>query len=118
MDRQRTNPFVEFLELLADLAILNVLFLLCCLPVVTAGASLAGLNYAAEKLRRQEGRPAANFFRGFRVNFRQATIFWIIFLCKHNTHSGLAVANLKSMGSFMLLKQGTYSTCFFDTGLG
>ena len=56
MDRQRTNPFVEFLELLADLAILNVLFLLCCLPVVTAGASLAGLNYAAEKLRRQEGR--------------------------------------------------------------
>ena len=59
MDRQRTNPFVEFLELLADLAILNVLFLLCCLPVVTAGASLAGLNYAAEKLRRQEGRPAA-----------------------------------------------------------
>ena len=33
MDRQRTNPFVEFLELLADLAILNVLFLLCCLPV-------------------------------------------------------------------------------------
>ena len=81
MDRQRTNPFVEFLELLADLAILNVLFLLCCLPVVTAGASLAGLNYAAEKLRRQEGRPVANFFRGFRVNFRQATIFWIIFLC-------------------------------------
>ncbi len=48
---------------------------------LTAGASLAGLNYAAEKLRRQEGRPAANFFRGFRVNFRQATIFWIIFLC-------------------------------------
>ena len=81
MDRQRTNPFVEFLELLADLAILNVLFLLCCLPVVTAGGVLAGLNYAAEKLRRQEGRPAANFFRGFRVNFRQATIFWIIFLC-------------------------------------
>ena len=81
MDRQPANPFVEFLELLADLAILNILFLLCCLPVVTAGASLAGLCYAAEKLRRQEGRPAANFFRGFRANFRQATIFWILFLC-------------------------------------
>lgn len=81
MDRQRANPFVELLELLADLMILNILFLLCCLPVVTVGASLAGLCYAAEKLRRQEGRPAANFFRGFRVNFRQATIFWIIFLC-------------------------------------
>ena len=33
------------------------------------------------KLRRQEGRPPATFFRGCRVNFRQATIFWIIFLC-------------------------------------
>lgn len=68
---------VDFLELLFDLAVINLLFVLCCLPIITGGASLAGLCYAAEKLRRQEGRPAANFFRGFRRNFRQATIAWI-----------------------------------------
>lgn len=67
---------VDLLELLFDLAVINLLFVLCCLPVVTGGASLAGLCYACEKLRRQEGRPAANFFKGFRRNFRQATIAW------------------------------------------
>lgn len=68
---------IDFLELLFDLAVINLLFVLCCLPVVTGGASLAGLCYAAEKLRRQEGRPAVNFWKGFRRNFRQATIAWV-----------------------------------------
>ncbi|WP_295745484.1 YesL family protein, partial [uncultured Oscillibacter sp.] len=72
-----SSPVVDFLELVFDLAVINLLFILCCLPVVTGGAALAGLCYAAEKLRRQEGRPAANFFKGFRRNIRQATIAWI-----------------------------------------
>lgn len=74
---RRSGSAVDFLELLFDLAVVNLLFLLCCLPVVTGGASLAGLCYAAEKLRRQEGGPAANFWKGFRRNFRQATAAWI-----------------------------------------
>lgn len=70
----------EFLELLFDLCVLNLLFLAGMLPVVTGGASLAGLCYAAEKLRRQEGRVAANFMRGSRRNFRQATAVWLVTL--------------------------------------
>lgn len=77
MSQSERGGAVDFLELLFDLAVINLLFLFCCVPVITGGASLAGLCYAAEKLRRQEGRPAANFFRGFRQNFRQATIAWI-----------------------------------------
>lgn len=78
MAGERGRSAVEFLELLADLAVINVLFLLCCLPVVTGGGALAGLCYAAEKLRRQEGKPSANFWKGFRQNFRQATIVWVL----------------------------------------
>ena len=33
------SPIMSFLARVADLVILNVLWLLCCLPVVTAGAS-------------------------------------------------------------------------------
>lgn len=77
---RRGGSAVDFLELLFDLAVINLLFILCCLPVVTGGGALAGLCYACEKLRRQEGRPAANFLKGFRRNLRQATIAWLIAL--------------------------------------
>ena len=69
----------RFLSLLSDLVLLNLLFLLCCLPIVTIGASLAGLNRAVLRLSRGEGTITKDFFHGFRSNFRQATIIFVIF---------------------------------------
>ena len=37
------SPIMSFLARVADLVILNVLWLLCCLPVVTAGASTTAM---------------------------------------------------------------------------
>ena len=37
------NPFFRFMGKLGDLVILSVLWLLCCLPVVTIGASTTAL---------------------------------------------------------------------------
>ena len=45
---------MRFLTLVANLAILNVLFIVCSLPVVTLGASLTALNYVALQMIRQE----------------------------------------------------------------
>lgn len=69
----------RFLSLLSDLVLLNLLFLLCCLPVVTIGASLAGLNRAALRLSRGEGSVTKDFFHGFRSNFKQATLIFVFF---------------------------------------
>ena len=37
------GPIFRFLNKMADLCILNLIFMICCLPVITIGASLTAL---------------------------------------------------------------------------
>jgi len=60
---------------------LNVLWLVCCLPVFTIGASTTALYYTSFKIAKDEGSFITTmFFRSFRQNFKQATIIWLIML--------------------------------------
>ena len=60
---------------------LNVLWLVCCLPVFTIGASTTALYYTSFKIAKDEGSFITTmFFRSFRQNFKQATIIWMIML--------------------------------------
>lgn len=72
------SPLMRMLSRLGDLIILNLLALVCALPVITLGASAAGLYTAMQKLVKDEGRPVRDFFHGFRQNFKQATALWLI----------------------------------------
>lgn len=75
------NPFMQALSVAADLLALNILTLLCCLPVVTAGAGITAMNDLLVHLTRQEeSYIAQGFFRSFKENFKQSTILWLIFL--------------------------------------
>lgn len=66
---------------MTDLLILNLVTLLMCLPVITAGASLTAMHYVLLKMvRGQEGYIVKSFFRSFKRNLRQATVIWILFL--------------------------------------
>lgn len=72
------SPFMRFLGTLADLMILNMITVLCCLPIVTAGASFTAMHYVLQKLvRGEENYISRQFFHSFKENFRQATIIWI-----------------------------------------
>lgn len=42
--------------------LLNLLTIVCCLPVVTMGASITAAHYTALKIRRNEGHVISNFF--------------------------------------------------------
>ena len=58
------NPLWRFLGKLADLMILNILFLLCSIPIFTIGASLTGVYYVCLKIKEQEeGYIVRNFFK-------------------------------------------------------
>ena len=60
---------------------LNVLWLVCCLPIVTIGASTTALYYTSFKIAKDEGSYITTmFFRSFKQNFKQATIIWLIML--------------------------------------
>lgn len=73
------NPFFRFMNRVADLLLLNILFIVTSLPVITIGASATALNYVCLKMKEQEeGYIIKNFFKSFKANFRQSTILWLI----------------------------------------
>lgn len=60
---------------------LNLLWLVCSLPVFTAGAATAALYDVTLRLAREEDPPVTTrFFKAFLENFRQATTLWLILL--------------------------------------
>ena len=75
------GPFMSVLNRVGDLIWLNILVIICCIPVVTAGASLTALYYMTIKMvRKEEGYIARGFFKSFRQNFKQATVIWLLCL--------------------------------------
>lgn len=73
------SKFMAILEHVADTMILNILFLLCCVPVVTIGAALTALN-SASRARMSDEPCYRAFFRGLRSGFLRSTLAWFI-LC-------------------------------------
>ncbi len=75
------SPVQRFLNKMADLLILNIITLLMCLPIITAGAALTAMHYVLLKMvRGEEGYILKSFFRSFKREFRQATVLWILFV--------------------------------------
>ena len=75
------NPFFRLMGAIGDLVVLNILWLLCCLPVVTAGASTLALFAIVHKIAAGEDyRTASGFFKAFRRDFKQATALWLVVL--------------------------------------
>ena len=75
---QMDSPFMRFLSVLADLMILNFLTIVCCIPVITAGASFTAMHYVLTKMvRNEEGYIARSFFHAFKQNLGQSIFIWI-----------------------------------------
>lgn len=75
------NKFFVFMGKVADLCLLNLVCILCCIPVVTAGASLTALYYVTMKMvRNEEAYIFRSFFKSFKQNFKQATVINLIML--------------------------------------
>lgn len=75
------NIIVRILTKIFDLILLNFLFIVCSLPVVTIGASITALYTVLLKMaENEEGYIARGFLSAFKKNFRQSTIVWVILL--------------------------------------
>lgn len=76
------SGLMRVLGFIADLFIVNLVFLLCCVPVITIGAAQAGLHTAMRVLANPEddGSCLKAFFTGFRTGFWQITGGWLLFL--------------------------------------
>lgn len=75
------SPLLRAIGRVGDLALANILFLLCSIPIVTLGASAAALNAIAFQMARgEESRIARTFFRAFRKNLLQGMLLTLLFL--------------------------------------
>ena len=72
------SPVMQILTFVGDLMILNMLFLICCIPVVTIGAAQAGLHTAIKVLldKEDDSSASAAFFRGMKSGFGTVTLAW------------------------------------------
>ena len=74
------SPLGRFLGRTIDLCVLNLLWLLLCLPVVTAGAATCALHWAIIQMRQERPGLYRGFFHAFRRDFWQATALWLMLL--------------------------------------
>ena len=75
------GAFARGMERVWSLIVLNVLWLVCSLPVVTMGASCAALYQVLGKLiAGEDGHVARQFFRAWGENWKKATPVWLILL--------------------------------------
>lgn len=72
------SPLMRFLTKIADLMVLNILFCVTSIPLITIGASWTALYSVTLKMvRDEEGSVSRSYFQSFRQNFRQATLLWL-----------------------------------------
>lgn len=67
----------RFLNALGNLIVLNILTLICSLPIITIGTSMTALYTMTMRMaRNEESSIIRGYFRAFHNNFKQSTIFW------------------------------------------
>lgn len=73
------NPFMQFLSKVFDLLMLNIIFIISCIPVFTIGAALSALYTVALKMvRDKDTYIVKGYFTAFAHNFKQSTVLWLL----------------------------------------
>lgn len=75
------SPLMRVMMLITNLLCLNVLWLVCCLPVITAGAATTALYYVIfQYITKQDDGVVKPFFKAFKENFKNVTPVWVLHL--------------------------------------
>lgn len=75
------GPVLQFINKIVYSVYLNILWFICCIPIVTIGASTTALFYVTLKIsKNKEGSITKAFFHSFKENLRQGTVIWLILL--------------------------------------
>ena len=73
------SPFMQFVSRFCDLVVLNLVYLLTCLPIFTIGAAPAALYATVFPMDTdREGKLLPTYFRAFGENFKQGTVVFLL----------------------------------------
>ena len=101
-----SNPFFSFMGLVFDLVMMNLIWLVCCIPVITFGASTTALyTVMLRRAKNEEGYMVRGFFSAFKSNFKQTVPLTLIYI--------LAAAVLVSDMIIIRNWEGTFDSFMF-----
>lgn len=73
--------FSNIMGKFADIVLLNILWIVCCLPIVTCASSSAALYYSVVKgIRKERGTPTKEFLRFFRSNWKKGIAVSVLYI--------------------------------------
>ena len=99
------SVWMQRFAMLTNLVCLNVLWLICCLPVFTIGAATSALYGTVFLYHNKEDDTVLRpYFRALKENFKQATLLWLPLL---------AVMALVTFDILYLSAQGTATAIIF-----
>ncbi len=75
----RSEKILNGLSKLGDMFILNFIYVLSCIPIITIGASTTALYYTTLKMaENNESYVWRDYWKAFKSNLKQATVIWLI----------------------------------------
>ena len=75
------NPFFEFMGNVGDWILLNLLFVLTSIPIITVGMSLTSLyRIVLRRMRGENNYVFKEYFKACKEEWKKSTIMWILFL--------------------------------------
>ncbi len=75
------SPLMQGLGKIADLFILNILFIVSCIPIITIGPALTALyTITLKAARNEESYIFRGYLKAFKDNFKIGTLSWLIVL--------------------------------------
>lgn len=105
-DRSDENPILVLFTWFSEMIVLNLITIICCLPVFTIGAALTAAHFTALKIRRAEGSLVKNYFKSFKENFLQSTALWIMYVVFLAVSYLTFITLSTGEGTFPLILQG------------
>lgn len=75
------NPFFSFMSRAGDIILLNILFFITCIPVVTVGMSLSAMYRVTLRMARKESNYVVReYFQACREEWKKSTVMWMLLL--------------------------------------
>ena len=105
------GPILQFINKIVYSVYLNILWFVCCIPIVTIGAStVAAYSVAMKMVDDEEGYVARSFVSAFKANLKQGVIMGLIFLAAtYAIYLDYEINRVSEEGSFILIVTGIVS---------
>ncbi len=109
------SPFYKFMQRLWDVVKLNLVWLVCSLPVVTLGCStIAAFSVTLRMTEDKEGDVVKDFFKAFKANWKQGIpMSFIMILCPISVWYDFQIYNAIEENSIIFLIIGMITAYLF-----